>query len=159
VESPDDVAKGGIKPCALKDMDIVYSAPEIMDISGFQRSFVPANKRTSVSDFNMLHPTIIPRGSQEVHPKYDLMPEVSGTSYQREFFPATFDDPNNTSKRMGDDANDRMEDEEVDVFIVQGQCKNPTFLAGQYFHVAHDKTKTNSSNDVGTPSSIPSFSA
>jgi uncharacterized protein involved in type VI secretion and phage assembly len=151
-DSPDDVATGGIKPCALKDMNVVFTPPEITDIAGFQRNFAPANKRAWVSNFNMLQPIIVPRGSEDVDTAYDLISEKDPAQYQREFFPATFDDPENTNKQMKEQAGDRMQDEEVDVFIAQGQCKNPTFIAGKYFHVANDQTKTQSKDKVGTPS-------
>ena len=50
-------------------------------------------------------------------------------------------DPADSPDVMADQAKDRIEDEEGNTFTIQGQSKNPTFIAGGLFHIAHDKTK------------------
>ncbi len=134
-------------------MDVVYGAPDVKEITGFQRTFQPPHKRVWVSDYNMVNPTDVPRGKQDAKSIYDMMPGASDpTPFQRETFPAVMTDPADTSAVMIDQAKDRIEDEEGNTFSVQGQSKNPTFIAGGLFHIAHDKTKAlNTSDTRGHP--------
>jgi len=133
--------------CAFPDMEIVYKAPDakaIEDATGitaFQRCFVPAHKNVYVSDFNMVNPTDTPRGNAPVDPTYDMLPEESNpTGFEREVFPALLSNPNNTGKVMTSQAGDRIQDEENNVFSVQGLSKNPSLMAARKFHVVKDNS-------------------
>ncbi|MBO0801013.1 MAG: phage late control D family protein, partial [Blastocatellia bacterium] len=137
--------------CTRMDMDVVFSAPDTDEIGGFQRSFVPARKRVWVSDFNMLNPAHVPRGSATTTGLYDMLPrETDPTSFEREIFPALLTDPSDSDDAMSEQAKSRVEDEEDGVFTVQGQCKNPSFMAGRIFHIRNDKTEPNLGN-TGVP--------
>ena len=65
---------------------------------------------------------------------------------------------------MGELADSKVQDEETNVFTVQGQCKNPTFVPGRTFQVVTEAL-IKSSTFAGTPSnnqyviSILSFAA
>jgi uncharacterized protein involved in type VI secretion and phage assembly len=135
--------------CFYSEMDIVYGAPDVKEITGFQRTFLPPHKRVWVSDYNMVNPTDVPRGKQEAKSIYDMMPGAADpTPFQRESFPAVMTDPVDSSAVMADQAKDRIEDEEGNTFNIQGQSKNPTFIAGGLFHIAHDKTKASNTSDT-----------
>jgi uncharacterized protein involved in type VI secretion and phage assembly len=136
----------------LHDMNIVYSAPELVEISGFQRSFAPAHKKIWVSNFNPVNPTDVPRGNSSPKDPYEIWPTTGPDRIQRDVFPAPFDNPKNNQEAMEELAESKVEDEENNVFTVQGQCKNPTLVAGRTFHVAQDKTSAHS-DAVGTPTS------
>jgi uncharacterized protein involved in type VI secretion and phage assembly len=125
--------------CANPQMDVVYTGPDVTEIAGFQRAYAPARKSIWASDFNWLNPTQVSRGTAANDPGYDLLPGEELTPYERDVFPAPF--TKTGSSRMTDQAKSRMQDEENNVFQVQGQTKNPTFMAGLLFHIDHDKTK------------------
>jgi uncharacterized protein involved in type VI secretion and phage assembly len=125
--------------CANAEMDVVFTQPNVTEIAGFQRSYAPARKTIWASDFNWLNPTDIPRGFATNDPGYDLLPGMAAYPYEREVFPAPF--TKTAASRLTDQAKSRMQDEENGVFQVQGQTKNPTFMAGLKFHIASDKTK------------------
>jgi uncharacterized protein involved in type VI secretion and phage assembly len=141
--------------CMFPNMEIVYrgtDAKAIEDATGitaFQRCFVPARKRVYVSDFNVLDPTSTPRGDAPLAPAYDLLPSGGATStgFEREVFPALLSNPNNTAvdpethkNVMTGQAEDRIQDEETNVFSVQGVSKNPSLMAGRRFHVVKDNS-------------------
>ena len=143
--------------CAFPNMEIVYKGQDARAVSdakgitAFQRCFMPAHKRVYVSDFNMLDPTATPRGDAPVDPAYDLLPhEGDPTGFEREVFPALLSNPNNTAKVMSGQAGDRIQDEEDNVFTVQGVSKNPSLMAGRKFHVTKDNSGADLLN-VGVP--------
>jgi uncharacterized protein involved in type VI secretion and phage assembly len=124
--------------CANAEMDVVFTGPDVTEIAGFQRSYAPARKTIWASDFNWLNPLDIPRGFASNDAGYDLLPGMAAYPYEREVFPAPF--TKTAASRLTDQAKSRMQDEENGVFQVQGQTKNPSFMAGLLFHVASDKT-------------------
>ena len=136
----------------LNDMNVVFTAPELQDISGFQRSFAPAHKKIWVSNFNQVKPTDVPLGSSGPKDPYDIWPGTAPYRVQRDVFPAPFDNPRANADAMNEQAESKVEDEENNVFMVQGQCKNPTLVAGRTFHVAADRTSAHF-DPVGTPGS------
>ncbi len=137
--------------CNIMDMDVVFTEPDTHDIGGFQRKFRPMQKTVCVSNFNILHPTLIPRGKTDVLQTYDMVTQADTKPYRHETFPAPFDDPKDTDDAMKEQAQTEMQEGEVGVFVAQGQSKNPTFLAGRVFHVSEDKTEAQS-NNVGKAS-------
>jgi uncharacterized protein involved in type VI secretion and phage assembly len=139
--------------CANAEMDVVFTGPDVTEIAGFQRSYAPARKTIWASDFNWLNPLDIPRGFASNDAGYDLLPGMAAYPYEREVFPAPF--TKTAASRLTDQAKSRMQDEENGVFQVQGQTKNPSFMAGLLFHVASDKTKAApvpGGPDAGLPS-------
>jgi uncharacterized protein involved in type VI secretion and phage assembly len=140
--------------CREYEMNVVYTAPEIHDISGFQRGFAPAHKKVWVSNFNPLNPTSVPRGDKSPEGLYEIWPNTDPKDprrMEREVFPAPFDDPKMNEKAMGELADSKVQDEETNVFTVQGQCKNPTFVPGRTFQVVTEAL-IKSSTFAGTPS-------
>jgi uncharacterized protein involved in type VI secretion and phage assembly len=152
-------------PCVQSDMIVTWDAlapGEANKITGFQRTFVPARKFIAVSDFNLVDPTHPLTGSAwmgwDPDPEpgaepnlsgvYDLLPNAE-PAFQREIFPGLQRQPSN--KDMGDQAGDRLQDEEGNVFGVQGQSKNSTFVAGRTFHVAGNDAATSGESTLGVP--------
>jgi uncharacterized protein involved in type VI secretion and phage assembly len=127
--------------CHEPNMDVVPVVPATHEIAGFEQIFVPSRKHAWVSDFNMVDPTATPRGDYTVQRTYNLVDPPAVTKadapgpFEREVFPAYLCDPENSTESMAKQAQDRIEDEETNVFTVQGQCRNPAFMAGQTFHL------------------------
>ena len=134
------------------EMDVVYTGPKVTEIAGFQRFYTPAHTSVLARDFNMLNPTSVPFGTANVDDGYVLLPNEGKYTFEREVFPSAF--TKTTATRMNDQAQSRMQDDEPNVFMVQGQTKNPTFMAGRLFHIERDETKANvlaSFPDEGVP--------
>lgn len=97
----NSVAK--LSDCIYSEMDIVYGAPDVKEITGFQRTFQPPHKRVWVSDYNMVNPAGPPRGKQDAMSIYDMMPgQTDPSPFQRETFPAAMTDPAASPDMMAD---------------------------------------------------------
>ena len=147
------------KDVMFGDMNVVSTPPGVKDISGFQRHFMPAHKHVWAGNYNLLNPADPPRGDVPVNPDYDLLPgSTDPTPYGREVFPGAPTAPDqislgirNTAAEMAQLAENQIENEEVNTFTVQGQCRQPTFFAGKTFGIVKDTTGAVTSS-LGVPS-------
>lgn len=146
------------KDVMFGDMNVVTTPPGVKDISGFQRHYMPSHKRVWAGNYNMVNPADPPRGTVPVTPDYDMLPgDSDSTPYGREIFPGAPTAPEqvsngirNTPDEMKQLAKNQIENEEVDAFTVQGQCKNPSFIAAKMFGVVKDDSGATYS-DFGVP--------
>jgi uncharacterized protein involved in type VI secretion and phage assembly len=152
-------------PCAQSDMIVTWEAlqpTEADKITSWQRTFVPARNFVAVSDYNMLDPTTPLTGSSYLagdnHPAPDTEPNMGAfynlvgdaePAFQREIFPGLQRTPSNED--MKGQADDRLQDEEGNVFGVQGQTKNSTFMAGRTFHITRSLASAAGESQLGVP--------
>ena len=120
-------------------------------------------------NYNMLDPADPPRGDVSVNSHYNVLPgpgDTVPTPYGREIFPGAptvpdkkvTDGPETVTDRilngpaeMEQLAENQIENEEVNTFTVQGQCKHPGFIAGKRFGIVKDETGATMSG-LGVPS-------
>ena len=157
------------KDVMFGDMNVVTTPPRVKDISNFQRHFTPAHKHVWAGNYNMLDPADPPRGDVSVNSHYNVLPgpgDTVPTPYGREIFPGAptvpdkkvTDGPETVTDRilngpaeMEQLAENQIENEEVNTFTVQGQCKHPGFIAGKRFGIVKDETGATMSG-LGVPS-------
>jgi uncharacterized protein involved in type VI secretion and phage assembly len=147
----------------IDEMSVVTGNPGIKEIASFQRVFTPAHLNVWAKGFDIMDPTgmVTTRGDTEVGRGYNLLLREHAPPYQREIFPADLVRPDGVSEPdaithptpdaiVQQTSDQKMEDEEVNVYTVQGSTKNPTLVAGCTVTIAIDKTADN-----GTPVGMP----
>ena len=118
-------------------LDLTAERAEEGKISGFMRSYDPAPNNIRVRNFNPLQPRVPIESEIGVRDEYDLLsgdkkPDVS--RFKIDTFPA----PLLTFDGKKEYADDRINEEQVQVYSVSGNSRNRNFRAGLPFVIGDD---------------------
>ena len=118
--------------CGRNDFELTDNEPEGQNLSGFTERFMPGRRRTHSGAFNELNPVHPHTGTEPIRGDYDLLGNEAGTTAEQsrftsESFLGPFTSPNAQRVR----ARTEMEREEVRVFSISGQTRDPTLRAGR----------------------------
>jgi hypothetical protein len=145
------------------ELSVVTGYPGVKEIANFQRVFTPAHLNVWSKSFDIMDHTgmVKTRGDTAVGRGYHLLPREHAPPYQREIFPADLVKPDGVTETDSIEhptlaaitqqtSKQKLEDEEVNVYTMQGSTKNPTFVAGRTFTINTDKTADHGTS-VGMP--------